>query len=81
LRFLPSRAIASSREDRRAFGEKSIDAFFDVRTGEDFMAVGKRPADCLLGRLMKRIPDSGADEAERECGAARERLRESDSGG
>src|SRR5262249_50051439 len=40
------------------------------------MAVGQRAADRLLRRLVERLPDSGADEAEREGGPTRQRLGE-----
>ena len=76
-----SRAVASSCEDRRTLGEKGVDALFDVRAGENPMAVGQGAADRFLRCLVQRIADASADEAEGEGGASSQGLGESNSGG
>src|SRR6476661_5993242 len=48
-------AIASGGENRRALGEKGVDALFDIGTGEDPMAVGERAVDRLLCCLVQGI--------------------------
>src|SRR6476661_5531165 len=76
-----SGAVASGGEDRRALGEKGVDALFDIGAGEDPMAVGQGASDRLLRRLVQRIAHARADEAQRERGATGQGLGESNSGG
>src|ERR1700750_1591793 len=76
---LCSRVAASGGEDRRALGEKGVDALFDIGAGEDPMAVGQGASDRLLRCLVQRIAHARADEAQREGRAAGQALGESNS--
>ena len=58
--------VASGRKNWRALVEKGLDAFFDVGSSEDPMAVGQSAVDRLRRRLCQRHAHAGADEAESE---------------